>query len=157
MTESEKFFKNVLNAVLSLTIENHVNSMKSIERYESEDGSRYIQESGNMFEPQFFGKGSKQGFTVSVIRTDKGLFRSHKYICIVRVDSGYGGFNKFYYNKKEHEKDIKQMYDHLVKRNLDLENSRREQKFKEYNENLSKFITKSQIRDEKISELLGDK
>ena len=33
MTESEKFFKNVINAVLSLGIDTHVNSIKKIDKY----------------------------------------------------------------------------------------------------------------------------
>lgn len=157
MTESEKFFKNVINAVLSLGIDTHVNSIKKIDKYESEDGSTYIQKDCTSFEPQFYGKGSKQGFTVSIIKVDKSLFTSHKYICIVKVDSGYSSLNRLYYDKKEHQKDIKLMFDHLVQRNLLLEESRREEKFKEYNGNLSKFINISQVRDEKINDLLADK
>ena len=49
------------------------------------------------------------------------------------------------------------MFDHLVQRNLLLEESRREEKFKEYNGNLSKFINISQVRDEKLNDLLADK
>lgn len=157
MTESEKFFKNVINAVLSLGIDTHVNSMKRVDRYINEDNSRYIEKEASVFEPQFFGKRSKQGFTVSIIKVDKSLFTSHKYICIVKVDSGYSSLNRLYYDKKEHQKDIKLMFDHLVQRNLLLEESRREEKFKEYNGNLSKFINISQIRDEKLNDLLADK
>ena len=49
------------------------------------------------------------------------------------------------------------MFDHLVQRNLLLEESRREEKFKDYNSNLSKFINISQVRDEKLNDLLADK
>lgn len=156
MTESEKFFKNVINAVLSLGIDTHVNSMKRVDKYLNEDNSRYIEKEASVFEPQFFGKG-KQGFTVSIIKVDKSLFTSHKYICIVKIDGGYSSLNRLYYDKKEHQKDIKLMFDHLVQRNLLLEESRREEKFKEYNGNLSKFINISQIRDEKLNNLLADK
>lgn len=163
MTESEKFFKNVINAVLSLDIDTHVDSMKRVDKYINEDSSSYIQKAASVFEPRFFGKGSNQGFTVSIIKVDKSLFTSHKYICIVKVDSRYSS-NRLYYDKKEHQKDIKLMFDHLVQRNLLLvqrnlllEESRREEKFKEYNGNLSKFINISQVRDEKINDLLADK
>ena len=156
MTESEKFFKNVINAVLSLGIDTRVNSMKRVDKYLNEDNSRYIEKEASVFEPQFFGKG-KQGFTVSIIKVDKSLFTSHKYICIVKIDGGYSSLNRLYYDKKEHQKDIKLMFDHLVQRNLLLEESRREEKFKEYNGNLSKFINISQVRDEKLNDLLADK
>lgn len=160
MTESEKFFKNVINAVLSLDIDTHVNSMKRVDKYLNEDNSRYIEKGASIFEPQFFGKGSKQGFTVSIIKVDKSLFTSHKYICIVKIDNVYARqyqSKKINYDKKEHQKDIKLMFDHLVQRNLLLEESRREEKFKEYNGNLSKFINISQVRDEKLNDLLSDK
>ena len=84
MTESEKFFKNVINAVLSLGIDTRVNSMKRVDKYLNEDNSRYIEKGASIFEPQFFEKGSKQGFTVSIIKVDKSLFTSHfNYKCIV--------------------------------------------------------------------------
>lgn len=157
MTESEKFFKNVINAVLSLDINTHVNPMKRVDKYPNKDNSEYIRKGASIFEPQFFGKGSKQGFSVSIIKVDDGLFTSHKYICVVRIDGGYSSLNMLYYDKKEHQKDIKLMFDHLVQRNLLLEESRREEKFKEYNGNLSKFINISQVRDEKLNDLLADK
>lgn len=162
---SEKdFLLNIINTFKSIPIESHVNQFEKKDNLINEKNEK-LEIAGYKFVHSFNKSDANIWFNVHLqvspgkfLWCDVGTYLLKVEIYRKPTRTGYNSgtstlIDTFHYDKK-YKKEIKEIYNFVKQRHIDIKNYNLNKKYVEYNSEMNKYIDKSINRDSKLEKIL---